>query len=111
MEETTSGDLLRVLPALVGILFHVAMLAVPLYCIIKRPTAPAYVMLVGEVVGMPGAFFSAWFNVWGIHANLPLEEVSRYFGVMGVISNIGALMFACGFLLFLHDALRKRVSI
>jgi hypothetical protein len=111
MEETISWDLLRALPALLGILFHVALLAVPLYCVIKRPTAPAYVMLVGEAVGIPGAFFSAWFSVWGIHTNLPMEEISRYFGVIGAISNIGALIFACGFLLFLHDALRKRVSI
>jgi hypothetical protein len=37
--------------------------------------------------------------------------VSRYFGVMGTVANVGALVFACGFFLFLHDVLRKRVSI
>jgi hypothetical protein len=111
MEETPLDTLLRSLPTLFMIVMHVAMLLVPVYCIVKRPTPPAYVMLVGGLVEIPGALFSAWWNIWGINFNMPIEEVSRYFGITGTISHIGALMFAVGFLLFIHDALRKRVSL
>jgi hypothetical protein len=111
MEETPLDTLLRSLPMLFSIVMHAAMLIVPVYCIVKRPTPPAYVMLAGVLVEIPGTLFSVWWSVWGMNFNMPITEISQYFGIMGTISHIGSLLFACGFLLFIHDALRKRVSL
>lgn len=111
MEKTLLDSLLHFLPILFSIVMHAAMLMVPVYCITKRPTPPAYVMLVGTVLELPGTLFSAWWSMWGVNLNMLMEEISRYFNIMSTVSNVGALVFACGFLLFIHDALRKRVSI
>lgn len=111
MEEIISDDLFRALPLLGGTVLHMAMIIVPLYCIIKRPTAPAYVMLVGILLELPSAIFSLWFNLWGIHANMPMDSISLYFGITGGFAVIGGFMFAFGFLFFLRDALKKRVFV
>lgn len=111
MEETPLDALLRSLPQLFSIVMHAAMLIVPVYCIAKRPTPPAYVMLAGVLVEIPSTLFFTWWNIWGVSFNMPIGEISQYFGVMGTVSYIGTLLFGVGFLLFIHDALRKRVSI
>jgi hypothetical protein len=110
MEEFNLENLLHALPILAGVVMHMAMLIGPVYCIIRRPTAPAYVMLVGNLLGLPTAIFSLWFNLWGIHKNMPMDNISLYFGVTGFFAIIGGFMFAFGFLFFLRDALKRRVS-
>ncbi|MBT1685546.1 hypothetical protein [Dawidia soli] len=110
MEEIISEGVLSMLPVLFNVVLQLAMLIVPIYCISKRPTAPAYLMLIGAVLGLPGVFFSTWWNLWGINLNMPAENITRYFMLFGAISFLASLAFAFGFLLFVYGALRKRAS-
>ncbi len=94
--------------------FSIISLAAPLITMIisifyasKRLNTEALLLVSGSVVVFIVAVFFSFMPYLIQSRNMPVELISVYFGIAGIITFIGSILFAIGFFMLVLSAIRQ----
>ena len=103
---------IEILPSLVGVIPSIAVLAATLYYVGKRSTPEGYLMFVGSLIGLLTHLFYT--------VGIPLltraggadsfSSYQAYLVPVGIISTIGAVLFAVGLFMLVHKVVKTPVA-
>lgn len=102
---------LEVLRNLISIIPSVAVLAATIYYISKRSTAEGYLMAIGSLIGLlTHLFYSVGIPLLTRSGGVDsFSTYQAYLVPVGIISTIGAILFAVGLFLLVHKVVKTPV--
>lgn len=103
---------LSVLKNLTGIIPSVAVLAATIYYISKRSTPEGYMLTIGALIGLLTHLFYS-IGIPLLTRNGGADAFSAYQAYIipvGIISTIGAILFAIGLFMLVHKVVKTPVS-
>lgn len=106
------NTVLEVLKSLVTIIPSIAILAAEIYYIAKRSTPDGYLMAAGSLIGLlVQLFYSVAMPLLVRSEGVDFySSYQAYFTLIGIISTIGAILFAIGFILLIHKFVKTPVA-
>lgn len=103
---------LSVLQNLIGIIPSVAVLAATIYYISKRSTPEGYLLAIGALIGLlTHLFYSVGIPLLTRSGGVDsFSSYQAYLIPVGIVSTIGAILFAIGLFMLIHKVVKTPVA-
>jgi hypothetical protein len=103
-------DLFTLLQSLVGVLPSLGVLGATIYYLTRRQSADAVLMFVGSLVAALVHLFYAVGLPLLLRGERGMDVYQRYTMPISILSTLGAIAFAIGLFMLIHETVRVRNS-
>jgi len=100
-------SILNVLMSLLSVIAPCLVFGTCCYFLTKKKSVEAVLMTIGSGIGILIHLFYILIPFWISSNNIPYTEISKYYTLTGIIGALASLCFAVGFLLLIHNSVKK----